>query len=47
MLTIILKERTIGPMVQTKFDFVDDIAPVPESVEKAQALPLSVDGECK
>ena len=34
-------------MVQTEFDFADDIALVPESVEKAQALLLSVDGECK
>ena len=33
-------------MVQTEFDFADDIALVPESVEKAQVLLLSVDGEC-
>ena len=34
-------------MVQTKFDFTNDIVLVPELVVKAQALLLSVDGECK
>ena len=34
-------------MIQTDFDFADDIALVSDSVEKAQALLLSVEGECQ
>ena len=34
-------------MIQTDFDFTDDIALVSDSVEKAQALLLSVEGECQ
>ena len=34
-------------MVETDYDFADDIALVSDSVEKAQALILSVEGECK
>ena len=34
-------------MIQTDFDFADDIALVSDSIEKAQALLLSVEGECQ
>ena len=41
------KSRRVRPVIQTDFDFADDIALVSDSVEKAQALLLSVEGECQ
>ena len=41
------KSRRVRPVIQTDIDFADDIALVSDSVEKAQALLLSVEGECQ
>ena len=41
------KSRRVRPVIQTDFAFVDDIALGSDSVEKAQALLLSVEGECQ
>ncbi|KAK2190868.1 hypothetical protein NP493_66g06018 [Ridgeia piscesae] len=41
------KSRRVRPEIQTDFDIADDIALVSDSVEKAQALLLSVEGECQ
>ena len=39
------KSRRVRPVIQTDFDFADDIALVSDSIEKA--LLLSVEGECQ
>ncbi|KAK2159306.1 hypothetical protein NP493_1729g00040 [Ridgeia piscesae] len=41
------KSRPVRPVIQTDFDFADDIALVSVSVEKAQTLLLGVMGECQ
>ena len=41
------KSRRVRPVIQTDFNFADDIALVSDSIEKAQALLLSVEGECQ
>ena len=42
------KSRRVPPVIQTDFNFADDNALVSsDSVEKAQALLLSVEGECQ
>ena len=38
--------RRVGPVIQTDFDFADDIALVSSKVEQAQELLLSVEKEC-
>ena len=41
------KSRRVKPVTQTDFDYADDIALVSDSVEKTQALLLSVESECQ
>ena len=41
------KSKRVGPVMQTDFDFADDIALVSNNVEQAQQLLLRVEQECR
>ncbi len=41
------QSRRVSAVVETDFDFADDIALVSDSVQKAQALLHTVESECK